>query len=1040
MSGVRSKLKSLFHGSDQQGDDGGSRPEISGPLSPSGGSPGTIRKKIDKSQIDSTPSLASTFTGPDSSTLKSSISLAGSMSVLTDEDLPPGVSPDDVIKRFKEIVMSNVKPEQHAVLEALPIGKKYKLLQSYETKDQKELEPASTFVEKLAQLNKGRKRPQIEPGGYKNWLQSTMDSKGADRTRQASMEVIKGLEVSLRSNLSAWVKEFLDPPNNGLDVLIEYWETMDGQRRADGEEHLAVLCLRAITNTSYGLEFLKSSTVSQNAMNLLMMALINNRPATKAVALELAAPLIPLWGNDPIFRALENLQKLLGAPNPFQELLDMMNSDNPNIEFLTNAFLMLNPLVHNLEDLNRRIYYQESLDIMGLETIMENCESYGELKLKIQIDGYRENCIDVADYMDIGKGGIRIPRGLQADWDNMCRTKDTLEIEVKAAKEKEKAYLSRIAESEVLVAEAEKVKNELEKRIKELESGQHGHPSLLSVPAPPSTSGGPPPPPPPTPAGRGGPPPPPPPGGKAAAPLPPPPGGGPPPPPGGGPPPPPPPGGRGGPPPPPPPGGRGPPPPPGGRGPPGPPRSPGAPGATALPAKKKVAVVSSVPLPTLNWTPIRNIEGTIFKKVDDDTFIEQYNFSEFERTFAMATRSSSSTSLSSESSLSVKKPSKVEKITVLDDKRGRTVGIAMRRVHLKPEDVSKALDTGDIKALDEETCDMLLKVCPTPEEIEALKGVEAQVAMLQETDIFMLGLSKIPRLEKRLMALRAGITLDDNLAATRPQVDAVTTASTSLMKSKKFTKVIEMVLAFGNFMNAKRGGAYGFRLNALNQLADTKSTTDRSMTLVHFLEDEIRTKYRDLVDWPSELLAVDNAAQINLATLQADVNGLDRARRQIEEEVKTLGANAPKAYVEFNEKACKHVQKLVEDFQKMLQIYKDVLKYFAEDEKTELETFFGMVVKFVQTYKNAAADNQRKRDAAKKAQDKEAKNRPPGGIALPGMSMDDRLSKANFQAYDGAIDDVINHLKTGGFKAQIGGGKNMGANRQSRLPASVPAN
>lgn len=42
---------------------------------------------------------------------------------------------------------------------------------------------------------------------------------------ESSTELIKNLEVSLRTNRIEWVHKFLDPPLNGLDVLIEYLKT-----------------------------------------------------------------------------------------------------------------------------------------------------------------------------------------------------------------------------------------------------------------------------------------------------------------------------------------------------------------------------------------------------------------------------------------------------------------------------------------------------------------------------------------------------------------------------------------------------------------------------------------------------------------------------------------------------------------------------------------------------------------------------------------------------------------------------------------------
>jgi hypothetical protein len=51
-------------------------------------------------------------------------------------------------------------------------------------------------------------------------------------------------------------------------------------------------------------------------------------------------------------------------------------------------------------------------------------------------------------------------------------------------------------------------------------------------------------------------------------------------------------------------------------------------------------------------------------------------------------------------------------------------------------------------------------------------------------------------------------------------VDAVLAACDEVKKSTKFKKVLEVVLALGNYLNGGsfRGAAYGFKLDALNKL------------------------------------------------------------------------------------------------------------------------------------------------------------------------------------------------------------------------------
>lgn len=92
------------------------------------------------------------------------------------------------------------------------------------------------------------------------------------------------------------------------------------------------------------------------------------------------------------------------------------------------------------------------------------------------------------------------------------------------------------------------------------------------------------------------------------------------------------------------------------------------------------------------------------------------------------------------------------------------------------------------------------------------------------------------------------------------QVHAIISASSSVKKSKKLRQVLEVVLAFGNYMNsAKRGPAYGFKLQSLDTLLDTKSS-DKRMCLLHYIVDTIHYKFPHLLSFDSELMYIDKAA------------------------------------------------------------------------------------------------------------------------------------------------------------------------------------
>ena len=60
---------------------------------------------------------------------------------------------------------------------------------------------------------------------------------------------------------------------------------------------------------------------------------------------------------------------------------------------------------------------------------------------------------------------------------------------------------------------------------------------------------------------------------------------------------------------------------------------------------------------------------------------------------------------------------------------------------------------------------------------------------------------------------------DELVQTVGPQIDAVLEVSDYIINSSKFKKVLEIILAFGNYLNsAKRGPAYGFKLPTFERL------------------------------------------------------------------------------------------------------------------------------------------------------------------------------------------------------------------------------
>ncbi|CAD5216547.1 unnamed protein product [Bursaphelenchus okinawaensis] len=114
-------------------------------------------------------------------------------------DRPPD---DEILNAFEEVLSQmDLQPDKVRDLRKCDIQKKWKLVSDHRKMYQ--VDEPSVYLDKLKVLldKKARKKKKV----------------GASTT-----DVLKHIEISLRTNSIDWVKAFLNTPNNGLTVLVEY--------------------------------------------------------------------------------------------------------------------------------------------------------------------------------------------------------------------------------------------------------------------------------------------------------------------------------------------------------------------------------------------------------------------------------------------------------------------------------------------------------------------------------------------------------------------------------------------------------------------------------------------------------------------------------------------------------------------------------------------------------------------------------------------------------------------------------------------------
>lgn len=588
--------------------------------------------------------------------------------------------------------------------------------------------------------------------------------------------------------------------------------------------------------------------------------------------------------------------------------------------------------------------------------------------------------------------------------------KDHHELQQKMEK-KERECDAKTQEKEEMMQTLNKMKEKLERemgehklvkqqvaemttRLHELSTRQ-----IAIVPGGPPVSGPPggpllPPPPPPPPGGMMPPPPPPPPCGAMMPPPPPPPPGGPPPPPGR------------------PPFGGAPPP-------------PGAPIGPSL--KKKNIPQPSNPLKSFNWAKLseNKLEGTVWADVDDGRVFKILDLGDIEKTFSAYQRqqdffmvNNNKQKETEDDALSSKK---VKELSVIDGRRAQNCNILLSRLKLSNEEIKRAILTMDEQEdLPKDMLEQMLKFIPEKSDVDLLEEHKHELDRMAKADRFLYEMSRINHYQQRLQSLYFKKKFAERIAEIKPKVEALTKASKEVLHSRNFKQLLEVVLAFGNYMNkGQRGNAYGFKISSLNKIADTKSSIDKNITLLHYLITILEKKYSKVMLFQEELKNVPEAAKVNMTELEKEINNLRSGLKSVESELdfqkkrpQEYGDKFVSVVSQFITVASFSFSDVEDSLGEAKELFIKTVKHFGEDaEKMQPDEFFGIFDQFLQSFAEARQENENmrrrkeeeERRARMEAQLKEQREKERKA----------RKAKENGEDDGGEFDDLVSALRSG---------------------------
>ncbi|TWW71543.1 Disheveled-associated activator of morphogenesis 1 [Takifugu flavidus] len=357
--------------------------------------------------------------------------------------------------------------------------------------------------------------------------------------------------------------------------------------------------------------------------------------------------------------------------------------------------------------------------------------------------------------------------------------------------------------------------------------------------------------------------------------------------------------------------------------------------------------------------------------------------------------------------------------------------------------VFKVLDLEDFqKTFSAYQKPQLLKFVPEKSDIELLEEHKHELDRMAKADRFLYDMSSINHYQQRLQSLCFKKKFAERVTEAKPKIKALSLASQEVVQSRALRQLLEVILAFGNYMNkGQRGNASGFKVSSLNKLADTKSSIDKNVTLLHYIITVLEEKFPSVLAFSQELQNIPEAAKVNMTELEKDIGSLKSGLKCVEAELLHQRAQAPQGpedkFVSVASQFLTVASFSFSDVEESLSEAKDVvmtvaapqlpttpallsrpaaalcwfrkaLGHFGEDQSNlQPDVFFGIFDTFLTAFADAKQDND---DMLRRKEEEEKR-------ALMEAQMkrerEQKMRRPNEEEEGGDFDDLVSALRSG---------------------------
>ncbi|XP_077595719.1 delphilin isoform X3 [Stigmatopora nigra] len=369
---------------------------------------------------------------------------------------------------------------------------------------------------------------------------------------------------------------------------------------------------------------------------------------------------------------------------------------------------------------------------------------------------------------------------------------------------------------------------------------------------------------------------------------------------------------------------------------------------------------SQMSVKRLRWEQVENSEGTIWGQLGEDSeydkLTDMVKYLDLDLHFGTQRRPMSPP----EPTFLPENLKKKDVVEILSRKKAYNASILIAHLKLSPDELRQVLMDMITDRLEPAHIKQLLLYAPDQDEVKKYQRFEQDPAKLSEPDQFIFQMLMVPEYKTRLRSLHFKTTLQERTEEMKVAFDYIYKASLELKNSKKLAKILEFVLAMGNYLNngqPKTNRTTSFKINFLTELATTK-TVDGKSTFLHILAKSLCQHFPELLNFSRDLTTVPLAAKVNqramsteLGDLHTTIQDIRAACLKIPQTSEDHFASVMSSFLENSHPAIQSLESLQN---RAMEEFSKVASFFGEDSKsTSTESFFAIFADFISKFERA---------------------------------------------------------------------------------------